>query len=377
MPQRPLSGRARSSRVLSASSREILSEERRFAPPRTGNGSPSSDCSRSISSPAPVPARPAARRDDRAPQEAAFDRGHRGRPGDQQRRRSHSPDRCAGYPDQHRAGLPSRCPCWWDTRAADLALRQHGILFIENVGNLVCPAGFDLGEGKACRHPVRDRREPTNPSSTRNAFAAADIMVLSKLDLLPHVDFDASTAIELAKRVNPERSSGWFGHGHRGGLASMSGSSRLRSMLREAVAAQAAHLENRLATVRRPLEFPLTGRLGGHAMHELTSATSLVDLACSMPLSMAPADRPHRPFRLGVLCGIARSLYFCFKPAARGTPCEDADLRNRSRCRSAFIATPASKSRPRVPCTIFAAPTAATRRLRSSRAERWSWSLSN
>ena len=86
--------------------------------------------------------------------------------------------------------------------AADLALRQHGILFIENVGNLVCPAGFDLGETK--RVVILSVTEGTDkPIKYPDAFAAADIMVLSKLDLLPHVDFDASTAIELAKRVNP------------------------------------------------------------------------------------------------------------------------------------------------------------------------------
>ena len=86
--------------------------------------------------------------------------------------------------------------------AADLALRQHGILFIENVGNLVCPAGFDLGETK--RVVILSVTEGTDkPIKYPDAFAAADIMVLSKLDLMPHVDFDASTAIELAKRVNP------------------------------------------------------------------------------------------------------------------------------------------------------------------------------
>ena len=62
-------------------------------------------------------------------------------------------------------------------------------------------------------------------------------------------------------------------------------------------------------------------------MHELTLATSLVDLACGH----ATAHRAQRiariTIRLGVLCGIARSLYFCFKPAARGTACEEAVLK--------------------------------------------------
>ena len=134
--------------------------------------------------------------------------------------------------------------------ATDLALRQHGILFIENVGNLVCPAGFDLGETK--RVVILSVTEGTDkPIKYPDAFAAADIMVLSKLDLLPHVDFDASTAIELAKRVNPAirvvRTTVTAGAGIDEWLQ------WLRSMLREAVAAQAAHLENRLAAVRSRL----------------------------------------------------------------------------------------------------------------------------
>jgi hydrogenase nickel incorporation protein HypB len=133
---------------------------------------------------------------------------------------------------------------------ADLALRQHGILFIENVGNLVCPAGFDLGEAK--RVVILSVTEGTDkPIKYPDAFAAADIMVLSKLDLLPHVDFDASTAIDLAKRVNPTIRVVRTTVTAEGGIDEWL--QWLRSMLREAVAAQAAHLENRLATVRSRL----------------------------------------------------------------------------------------------------------------------------
>ncbi len=61
-------------------------------------------------------------------------------------------------------------------------------------------------------------------------------------------------------------------------------------------------------------------------MHELTLATSLVDLA-SRHAREHGADRVTRiTVRLGALCGIARSLYFCFKPAARRTVCADAVL---------------------------------------------------
>lgn len=61
-------------------------------------------------------------------------------------------------------------------------------------------------------------------------------------------------------------------------------------------------------------------------MHELTLATSLVELASSHAAQHGSRPIIRVTIRLGVLCGIARSLYFCFKPAARGTPCEDADL---------------------------------------------------
>ena len=72
-------------------------------------------------------------------------RGDRGRPADHQRRRPHPRHRRAGDPDQHRQGLPPRRP---HGRHAleQLALADGCVLFIENVGNLVCPAGFDLGE---------------------------------------------------------------------------------------------------------------------------------------------------------------------------------------------------------------------------------------
>ena len=137
--------------------------------------------------------------------------------------------------------------------AADLPLRQHGILFIENVGNLVCPAGFDLGETK--RVVILSVTEGTDkPIKYPDAFAAADIMVLSKLDLMPHVDFDASAAIELAKRVNPVIRVVRASVTAEGGIDEWL--QWLRSMLREVVAVPAAQLENRLAAVRSRLSSP-------------------------------------------------------------------------------------------------------------------------
>ena len=62
-------------------------------------------------------------------------------------------------------------------------------------------------------------------------------------------------------------------------------------------------------------------------MHELNLETSLVDLGGCHAAQHGTRRIIRITIRLGVLCGIARSLYFCFKPAARGTSCEDAELR--------------------------------------------------
>ena len=87
--------------------------------------------------------------------------------------------------------------------AEHLCLNANGMLFIENIGNLVCPAGFDLGESK--RVVILSVTEGTDkPIKYPDAFASAHAMVISKIDLLPYVDFDEAEAIELAKRVNPQ-----------------------------------------------------------------------------------------------------------------------------------------------------------------------------
>ncbi len=61
-------------------------------------------------------------------------------------------------------------------------------------------------------------------------------------------------------------------------------------------------------------------------MHELTLATSLVDLASEHARRNGATRVTGISIRLGVLCGMGRSLYFCFKPAARNTPCAEAVL---------------------------------------------------
>lgn len=78
-----------------------------------------------------------------------------------------------------------------------------GLLFIENVGNLVCPAGFDLGEQR--RVVILSVTEGEDkPLKYPDMFAAADLMIVNKTDLLQHVAFDLDTCIAHARRVNPD-----------------------------------------------------------------------------------------------------------------------------------------------------------------------------
>jgi len=78
----------------------------------------------------------------------------------------------------------------------------HSLLFIENVGNLVCPAMWDLGE--AAKIAILSVTEGEDkPLKYPDMFAAARLMVLNKTDLLPHLDFDVPKCIEYARRVNP------------------------------------------------------------------------------------------------------------------------------------------------------------------------------
>jgi hydrogenase nickel incorporation protein HypB len=76
------------------------------------------------------------------------------------------------------------------------------VLFIENVGNLVCPAAFDLGEAhKVVVLSVTEGED--KPAKYPDMFAAADLMLLTKSDLLPHLDFDVGACMAAALRVNP------------------------------------------------------------------------------------------------------------------------------------------------------------------------------
>jgi hydrogenase nickel incorporation protein HypB len=80
--------------------------------------------------------------------------------------------------------------------------QNEGILFIENVGNLVCPAAFDLGEAhKVVILSVTEGED--KPIKYPDMFHAADLMLLNKIDLLPYLQFDVDRCIEYARRVNP------------------------------------------------------------------------------------------------------------------------------------------------------------------------------
>lgn len=86
---------------------------------------------------------------------------------------------------------------------SELKPTAGSVVMIENVGNLVCPAMFDLGErAKVVILSVTEGED--KPLKYPHMFRAAEVMVLNKVDLLPHVDFDVPTAIANARAVNPE-----------------------------------------------------------------------------------------------------------------------------------------------------------------------------
>ena len=83
-----------------------------------------------------------------------------------------------------------------------LELPQDSLLMIENVGNLVCPAAFDLGEAhKVVILSVTEGED--KPIKYPDMFRAASLMLMNKCDLLPYLSFKVDAAIEFARRVNP------------------------------------------------------------------------------------------------------------------------------------------------------------------------------
>ncbi|WP_433555216.1 hydrogenase nickel incorporation protein HypB [Pseudonocardia xinjiangensis] len=83
-----------------------------------------------------------------------------------------------------------------------LAPARGSLLFVENVGNLVCPALFDLGEaGRVVIMSVTEGAD--KPLKYPHMFRTADLMLVNKVDLLPYVDFDVEYCVTAARRANP------------------------------------------------------------------------------------------------------------------------------------------------------------------------------
>lgn len=87
------------------------------------------------------------------------------------------------------------------TVVQEMALPEKTILFIENVGNLVCPSSFDLGEQmKLVISSVPEGHD--KPFKYISMFEAADLIVLNKIDLLPYIDFNTDEFYKGIKAVN-------------------------------------------------------------------------------------------------------------------------------------------------------------------------------
>jgi len=84
-----------------------------------------------------------------------------------------------------------------------LPLAEIDLLIVENVGNLVCPALFDLGEDRKVV-VISVTEGDDKPLKYPHMFAAADLVVVNKTDLLPHLDFDMERCERDARRLNPD-----------------------------------------------------------------------------------------------------------------------------------------------------------------------------
>lgn len=110
-----------------------------------------------------------------------------------------------GYPVRQ---ITTGTACHLDARMVESHLngwlaKGLELLLIENVGNLVCPTSYDLGEdAKVVVASVTEGED--KPLKYPGIFRKAELMILNKADLLPHVPFNANLAKENARRVNPE-----------------------------------------------------------------------------------------------------------------------------------------------------------------------------
>ena len=84
----------------------------------------------------------------------------------------------------------------------ELHHKNAELVFIENVGNLVCPAAFDLGEHRRVVM-VSVPEGSDKPAKYPRAFAGSDLFIITKVDLLEHFDFSIEEAVRCARRINP------------------------------------------------------------------------------------------------------------------------------------------------------------------------------
>jgi len=117
-------------------------------------------------------------------------------------------DRLARHTDRLVQAVVTGGACHLDARQVLAALEaldlsEIRLLFVENVGNLVCPAGWDLGE--TAKIVVFSTTEGEDkPLKYPTAFQRASYAVINKVDLLPHLDFDVELAMANARQVNPD-----------------------------------------------------------------------------------------------------------------------------------------------------------------------------
>jgi len=150
-------------------------------------------------------------------------------------------DRLARHTDRLVQAVVTHGACHLDASQVEKALEAihlaaTDLLFIENVGNLVCPAGWDLGEdAKIVLFSVTEGED--KPSKYPKMFQMARWVVFTKMDLLPHVPFSLERAVSFARAVNPDLQFLMTSSMEKGGLAEWYGFLRSRIARRGLVTA--------------------------------------------------------------------------------------------------------------------------------------------
>jgi len=112
-------------------------------------------------------------------------------------------DKAAGVVQINTEGVCHLTAAMVERALRDLEVAGLGLLFIENVGNLVCPAGFDLGED--CKVVLLSVTEGSDkPAKYRGSFEAAQAVVITKADLAPYTDFDLAGVLRTIRAINPD-----------------------------------------------------------------------------------------------------------------------------------------------------------------------------